>query len=349
YAECEGDCAEGDPDTNPDALEQCDEIDHDCDGYPQNDITTQSFYLDNDGDGYGDPNISVEDCAAPEGYIANAEDCDDDDQFINPAAAETFDGQDNDCDFAIDLEDADCEIIWTDCDEQEGSRVRQSEANDESCILEFSVALGDDGETPAYAELQAGSGIDVILWGDQIENAYYDVNIVDDQSGLHFESMGTETQIFIGHDQFYFGHEGTGYDLSWNSPVLKMTVTDPTVTAHLNPSGEEISSPDQLEELLEAKATEIGDTIEVTMEDDSITVEKNDEQVYPEETGDDDDDSADPMDDDDDIEGDDDDSSEKDPTGCECAVATAETPEVGGVMTRVAALLALIGLKRRRD
>ena len=53
---------------------------------------------DSDGDGYGDDSSSVEACDAPSGTVDNSEDCDDDDADINPAAAETCDGIDNDCD-----------------------------------------------------------------------------------------------------------------------------------------------------------------------------------------------------------------------------------------------------------
>ncbi|MEI7663527.1 MAG: hypothetical protein WCK34_15065, partial [Bacteroidota bacterium] len=44
------------------------------------------YYQDADGDGYGNPNVSIASCVAPAGYVPNADDCDDTNPNINPAA-----------------------------------------------------------------------------------------------------------------------------------------------------------------------------------------------------------------------------------------------------------------------
>jgi hypothetical protein len=46
--------------------------------------TLQTFYRDNDGDGYGDPATSVTESAAPNGYVTNSGDCDDNNAELNP-------------------------------------------------------------------------------------------------------------------------------------------------------------------------------------------------------------------------------------------------------------------------
>lgn len=57
------------------------------------------FYLDADGDGYGDADVSVMDCDVPEGYVSNDLDCNDDDPAINPDSDdEAGDGIDMNCD-----------------------------------------------------------------------------------------------------------------------------------------------------------------------------------------------------------------------------------------------------------
>jgi hypothetical protein len=72
---CEGDCDDTDPLTFPGALEQCDELDNDCDGQ------LAAYEYDNDGDGY-----------------LECEECDDTDATVYPGAPETCDdGVDSDC------------------------------------------------------------------------------------------------------------------------------------------------------------------------------------------------------------------------------------------------------------
>ncbi len=93
------DCDDTDADTNPGALEYCDGHDDDCDGDIDEDdaVDAQTWYLDDDGDSYGDPDVSDVDCHAPTGYASDNTDCDDTDADVNPGETETCDGTDNDC------------------------------------------------------------------------------------------------------------------------------------------------------------------------------------------------------------------------------------------------------------
>ncbi|MCK6508079.1 hypothetical protein L6R53_32725 [Myxococcota bacterium] len=61
-----------------------------------------TWYADADGDGYGDPTMHVEDATAPDGYVGDASDCDDDNAASHPGGTETCDGSDNDCAGGID-------------------------------------------------------------------------------------------------------------------------------------------------------------------------------------------------------------------------------------------------------
>ena len=67
------DCDDDEEDINPDAEEICDEIDNNCDGDVDEDVTLV-FYLDQDNDGLGDPDQSQEACDQPEGYIEDSSD-----------------------------------------------------------------------------------------------------------------------------------------------------------------------------------------------------------------------------------------------------------------------------------
>ena len=94
------DCDDGDGDVFPGADETCNGIDDDCDGEVDEDeaLDALTWYEDADGDGFGNLWSTWEACAPPPGYVANAEDCDDEDPAVSPLAEEICDGIDNDCD-----------------------------------------------------------------------------------------------------------------------------------------------------------------------------------------------------------------------------------------------------------
>lgn len=105
HVDRDGDCDDTDPFRYPSALEVCDGgLDNDCDGLADDaddsldPSLTQLWFADHDGDGFGDFVEGVEACLAPEGFVADAQDCDDTDPTVNPSAPEVCeDGVDNDC------------------------------------------------------------------------------------------------------------------------------------------------------------------------------------------------------------------------------------------------------------
>ncbi|MEW6441951.1 MAG: PKD domain-containing protein [bacterium] len=92
------DCMPGIP-----AEEVCDGRDNNCDGQTDEGVLS-TYYLDLDGDGYGDPDpgLTVEACAPPPAYVENATDCNDSEALVNPGAAETCNGIDDNCDAEVD-------------------------------------------------------------------------------------------------------------------------------------------------------------------------------------------------------------------------------------------------------
>ncbi len=103
WAACE-DCNDADAAINPDATEQCNGVDDDCDGTVDEDdaVDAASWYADADGDGYGDAASVAAACDQPSGHVADDSDCDDSDAAVHPAAAESCNGVDDDCDGAVD-------------------------------------------------------------------------------------------------------------------------------------------------------------------------------------------------------------------------------------------------------
>ena len=97
YALLSGDCDDTNTAVNPAALEICDNLDNDCNGDIDDNVTYQDYYLDADNDGYG-TGAAVNDCQSPgAGYVLLSGDCDDTNPDINPGAAEACNGIDDNC------------------------------------------------------------------------------------------------------------------------------------------------------------------------------------------------------------------------------------------------------------
>ncbi len=97
------DCNDASADAYQGGVETCDSLDNDCDGDVDNEATdAASYWADGDDDGHGHPGSEIEACSAPVGFVANKTDCDDSNGAISPDAAETCDGDDNNCDGVSD-------------------------------------------------------------------------------------------------------------------------------------------------------------------------------------------------------------------------------------------------------
>lgn len=99
---CGGDCDDNNSNVYPGASEICgNTIDEDCSGALNNGCPTYTYYVDNDGDGFGVTANSIVSFAssAPTGYAALGGDCNDNLIGVNPAASELcFTNYDDDCD-----------------------------------------------------------------------------------------------------------------------------------------------------------------------------------------------------------------------------------------------------------
>ena len=92
YAWAADDCDDTDENISPSLIENCDEVDRNCDGDPRLGATdVLRWYDDSDEDGYGNPDIPFDSCLAPVGFIT-AKDCDDLDANANPEGVEICNG-----------------------------------------------------------------------------------------------------------------------------------------------------------------------------------------------------------------------------------------------------------------
>ncbi len=105
YVSDQTDCNDADAQVFPGAVERCNDSDDSCDGVADSPAppSAATYYTDDDGDGYGDPDTAVVSCTPPGGDVTEVPfDCDDADPSINPDALEMCDGVDNDCDGQIE-------------------------------------------------------------------------------------------------------------------------------------------------------------------------------------------------------------------------------------------------------
>ena len=161
WLETGGDCDDAHAEANPLGVEVCDGLDDDCDGVtdPDGAPGTQRWYADLDGDHAAGPDVHVDSCAAPAGYLAVAEDCDDAEPRANPTNREDCTTPfDDDCDGEINEGSAfNASLYAPDAD---GDGYGEAATGAPVCTPpEGSVANGDDCDdtdatvSPAAAEV----------------------------------------------------------------------------------------------------------------------------------------------------------------------------------------------------
>ncbi len=145
------DCDDANNGASPGATEVCDNVDNDCDDVVDEDdaVDAAFWYLDNDGDGYGDADISTVSCDAGEGWVLDATDCNDGAATSYPGAIEYCDDddEDDDCDGEADEDDAIGRTYW-----------------------------GRDADTDGWADLDA-----VVLSCDPPAASWIAINLTDDE------------------------------------------------------------------------------------------------------------------------------------------------------------------------
>ncbi len=115
WVEDNTDCDDDDAMIFAGATERCNGLDDDCDGIVDEN-TGLAWYQDADGDGFGDADASTVACDGVNGYVADSNDCDDDEASVHPGAAELCNDRDDDCDGAEDEDAIDATTWYADMD-----------------------------------------------------------------------------------------------------------------------------------------------------------------------------------------------------------------------------------------
>jgi hypothetical protein len=96
------DCDDNNTVVHPNNSEYCDHIDNNCDGQVDEGLTWNNYYADNDVDGFGNTLVMVEACIAPDNFVLQPGDCNDDVASINSNASEVCNDLDDNCDTNVD-------------------------------------------------------------------------------------------------------------------------------------------------------------------------------------------------------------------------------------------------------
>ena len=115
FVDDDTDCDDANADVHPGASERCDGLlDDDCDGAIDEGeaVDALTFHADADADGFGDALSAQNACTQPPGFVVDATDCDDASATNNPAAPETCDAADNNCDGTTDEDSAADAPTW---------------------------------------------------------------------------------------------------------------------------------------------------------------------------------------------------------------------------------------------
>jgi len=111
------DCDDGAATVRPGADELCNSVDDNCNGVVDEAAIDQAtWYADRDADGHGDAQATTTACAAPTGFVASSDDCNDLAATALPGGTEHCDGLDNDCDGGVDLGASDAPTWYADAD-----------------------------------------------------------------------------------------------------------------------------------------------------------------------------------------------------------------------------------------
>jgi large repetitive protein len=177
------DCDDTDSAQHPGAEEYCNDEDDDCDGIADEDsaIDAATWYRDADSDNYGSSTATSVACDQPSGFVTDSSDCDDTDGAQYPGATEHCDGQDNDCDGAVDEDDAADVLTWyrdadadsygdpsnsdIDCDQPTGYVEDDSDCDDSSSATHPGATEYCDGvDDNCDGTVDEDEAVDVLTW-----------------------------------------------------------------------------------------------------------------------------------------------------------------------------------------
>ena len=174
-----GDCDDADANANPAGVEVCGGADEDCDGEVDEDDASDAstWYTDADADGYGVESAPVTACELPSGAAEAFGDCNDADAAVSPVGIEVCGGADEDCDGAVDEDDASDATTWYGDADADGYGA--DSAPIKACVLPSGAAVAS-GDCNDSAATVSPEGIEVCGGADEDCDGTVDENDASD-------------------------------------------------------------------------------------------------------------------------------------------------------------------------
>ena len=229
YVSNDDDCDDIDTTISPTAIEICDGIDNNCNNQIDTDSSDQNtYYQDNDGDGFGNPDVSILSCSLPENFVSDSSDCDDENILVNPSVVEICDSIDNNCNSIIDNDASDKSIYYEDSD---GDGFGKNSNSILDCVQPEGYALeNDDCDDTDASAFPTASEI-----CDDIDN---NCNALTDEFDPQLEGGIT---YYLDYDQDGFGNPNFSQILCSAQDGFVVDNTDcDDLHENSNPDSEEI-------------------------------------------------------------------------------------------------------------
>ncbi len=181
YVVDDTDCDDEHYNAHPGSNEYCDGYDNDCDDKIDEDDARDAvtWYPDDDGDGYGDPEgATLTRCEQPTGMVDDDNDCDDDDDEVHPDSHATEvpgDGIDTDCDGKDFCTDLDCDglpdILLTGWSDGSGYEVQSTLWHNADGWTSHDTVDADGAYQAAAVDVDGDGYLDLVFAGYEGEDA----------------------------------------------------------------------------------------------------------------------------------------------------------------------------------